>query len=201
MRELSDEECDRLATDCGLPYATESERAMIRAGYAAGYAAAQAAMPPREPTQAMVNAGEKRRREIAGRGLCIGTIWCAMYDAWAQEQTSGAASAVTDGPAADPIADLCAELRATHCSNENLHDNAAYELERLARTERLLQACVRHETARAERAEAERDALREVVRAADYMRTREEHSGSSPGCVSCAAIAAYDAARAKVDNV
>lgn len=68
-------------------------------------------MVPREPTRAMVNAGEKRRREIAGRGLCIGTIWCAMYDAWAQEQTSGAAQAATDGPAADPIADLCAELR------------------------------------------------------------------------------------------
>ena len=27
-------------------------------------AAAQAAMPPREPTQAMIDAGEKRRREI-----------------------------------------------------------------------------------------------------------------------------------------
>lgn len=106
------------------------------AGYAASYRAAQAAMPPREPTQAMIDAGEKRRREIAGRGLCIGTIWRAMYDASTREQTSGgvdghAASVgqqaaashpgrgrpeaaptagIKPGPL-DPIADLCARLR------------------------------------------------------------------------------------------
>lgn len=102
------------------------------------------------------------------------------------------AQAVTDGPAADPIADLCAELRATHCSNENLHDNAAYELERLARERDDVRAMlqntnrdaarlaslvdkykwqVRDTCTRAERAEAERDTLRAIVRAADAIRT------------------------------
>lgn len=57
---------------------------------------------------------------------------------------------------------------------------------------------VRDTCTRAERAEAERDALREVVRAADAMRAREHaHDGKTRGCVACSVIAAYDERRAK----
>lgn len=85
------------------------------------------------------------------------------------------------GPAADPIADLCARLRALCVCHRRDHDSpcamcaAADALERLAR---------------------ERDALREVVRAADAMRavaaTRPD------GLYGGHQVAAYDRARAKV---
>ena len=79
------------------------------AGYVDGRAAAQAAMPPRELTQAMLDAGSlvfvRKRQDYIPKWepSIAGDFWRAMYDAWAQEQTSGAASAVTDGPAADPL--------------------------------------------------------------------------------------------------
>lgn len=133
------------------------------------------------------------------------------------------------GPAADPIADLCAELRATHCSNENLHDNAADALERLARDhskERSGRIAVRAELSaerdrhkrtseRAERAEAERDALLEVVR--ELVACDDESNNlaaarlyGKPHMPEYKAreldyrqrkIEAWRAARAKVDNV
>jgi len=150
------------------------------------------------------------------------------------------------GPAADPIADLCARLRGNAETAENegwpkrgrIFDEAADALERLARTERLLQACVRHETARAKRAEAERDeakeelqsvlddwntivrasgsptnggavgyvaalcaerdALRECVRAADGLRA--ECDQVPPMVQQRNVLHAYDAARAKVNT-
>lgn len=245
MRELSDAVCYRLAQDAGLPYPTNTEYALMCAAYAAGYRAAQAEAPPREPTQAMDDAASNvDRRNLPGRFRR--EVWRAMWDAWANGQTSGAASAVTDGPAdarsctchpddnpprpcprkyaltecrsaADP-ADLCAELRATHCSNENLHDNAAYELERLARERddvcNVLTALragrqdfmrrIEGLLARAERAEAERDALREVVRqvldAADCVLCDPDGRVCISGSDADRAImqSALNAARAKV---
>lgn len=102
--------------------------------------AAQAAMPPREPTQAMDDAASTVDRSNLP-GMFRREVWRRMYDAWTQEQTSGAGayagevspasvpldhqSAATpstlaggpsqegaDGPAADPIADLCMQIRA-----------------------------------------------------------------------------------------
>lgn len=242
MLELNDEECNKIALGIGIS-ALAVARAMVRAGYAAGYRAAQvvplpvqddtgangepvyrpkaqAAMPPRDPTQTMIDAGEKRRREIAGRGLCIGTIWRAMYDAWAQEQTSGAgayagevspASVQLDhqsvagtncateegarpspesarGPTADPIADLCMQIRAflADAPKEMPHEGYRYgELLSFAADalERLAQ---------------ERDALRECVRAADAMADAyypDPFHHAPPLTVD-----AYNAARAKVNT-
>ena len=205
---------------CPVCLATmDNSMASYNTGHAAGYRAAQAARPPREPTQAMVNAGEKRRREIAGRGLCIGTIWCAMYDAWAQEQTSGGTQQRPEQASAskpesrpgplDPIADLTGLLarltiwaesgftKDMRLGEQTLGEDvgaAVAALERLARTERLLRACMRHETARAERAEAERDALRECVRAADAMALECRRVG----LISSTWLEDYDDARAKV---
>lgn len=231
------------------------------AGYAASYRAAQAAMPPREPTQAMIDAGEKRRREIAGRGLCIGTIWRAMYDASTREQTSGgvdghaasvgqqvaashpgrgrpeaaptagikpgpldhqsaatpsasvgddaqhgAAQAVTDGPAADPIDNLRARLYSLAKPHTYmLREEAAVVIERL-RAER---DCLKHELAEVRSVlqvtiaarntyMAERDALRECVRAADAMADAyypDPFHHAPPLTVD-----AYNAARAKVNT-
>lgn len=125
----------------------------------------------------------------------------------------------------DDLADLCARLRKLDYGAGLAHD-AADELERLARENAKWNELHRtiaeelgysaetwpdHRNAplaiaaafvlskqRVERAEAERDALREVVRAADAMRAREHaHDGKTRGCVACSVIAAYDERRAK----
>ena len=51
---------------------------------------------------------------------------------------------------------------------------------------------------RAVRAEAERDALRECVKAADAMYASADHTGGNPGCNKCDAADDFLAARAKV---
>lgn len=99
---------------------------------------------------------------------------------------------------ADDWTVLAAEMLSKDAAICKAFDDAADDVERPARTERLLQAGIRHETARAERAEAERDTLRDIVRAADAMRAREHaHDGKTRGCVACSVIAAYDERRAK----
>jgi len=50
---------------------------------------------------------------------------------------------------------------------------------------------------RAERAEAERDALLAIVRAADAMYAIADHTGGNPGCYRCDAADNYLDARAK----
>ena len=164
MRELDYYDANKIAFDVLGVGANVEAIALVRAGYAAGYRAAQEAMPPREPTRAMLTAGWR----------CMGTTaaaWRAMHDAWTQEQTSGAASAETDGPAADPIADLCARLRDKTFLPEFWRQlEAADALERLARE--------------LDEARAERDTLRECVREADGQLSRILHelAGSASLC-------------------
>ena len=57
---------------------------------------------------------------------------------------------------------------------------------------------MKHEADCRDRAEAERDALREVVRAADAMYASADHTGGNPGCYRCDAADYFLAARAKV---
>lgn len=70
--------------------------------------------------------------------------------------------AATDGPAADPIADLCARLRDEY---EGCPSPVT-----TARVATLREAADALERLRVERDEAERDTLRKCVRAADAMR-------------------------------
>lgn len=104
--------------------------------------------------------------------------------------------------------DLVARLSV--CAPSSVADDAIAELQRQAReiadltrlqerNEVRIKAIVDDALLqRAERAEAERDALREVVRAADAMRAREHaHDGKTRGCVAGSVIAAYDERRAK----
>lgn len=121
--------------------------------------------------------------------------------------------------AADPIADLCARLRSHYRRGGSFDFTlAADALERLARERDEVRAMlqntnrdaarlaslvdkykwqVRDTCARAERAEAEFDTLRAIVRAADALRKREiTHDGNTVGCVACVTIANYDRARA-----
>ena len=259
MRELSDDECNRMAQEVfGYPCQNlATDNSLIRAGYAAGYRAAQEAMPPREPTRGMIAVGMTASRL---RVYSWEEIWRAMHDAWTQEQTSGEprvpvrvpcpnkvdgvcplpnvhcaypectegtaplshvtpAQAVTDGPAADPIADLCARLR-SHYTRGGSFDFAlaADALERLARERDDTRAMLRntnHDAARlaslvdkykwqvrdtrkrAERAEAERDTLRAIVRAADALRIELFPHGVCCKCEHCVLVVAYDRARAK----
>lgn len=212
-----------------------SQREAYQRGYAAGYAAAQSG-PPREPTQAMLDAGtlvyirEQQKRIPKWEPVIAARFWRAMHDAWAQEQPAatpstgrpdaGAAQAVTDGPAAD-LADLCARLRKLDYGAGLAHD-AADELERLARENAKWNELHRtiaeelgysaetwpdHRNAplaiaaafvlskqRVERAEAERAALRECVRAADAMALECRRVG----LISSTWLEDYDDARAKV---
>lgn len=293
MRELSDKECDVIIDEardgCNDGFVRLSY-VYVRAGYAAGYRAAQAAMPPREPTLRMVSKGARTCWDHGGE-ITVSNIWRAMYDAWTQEQTSGAgdkrlpvgraheqsgiaapiapldhqngvqrdaaspgcalgASSLESGnareatclsgdpdarqpvaytagtvrdhagstPAAptDPIADLCARLR-SHYKRGGSFDFAlaADALERLA----LERDKARHSDAhtlavlksaerdyltriaelreRAERAEAERDTLRAIVRAADELREWAEPDYDSPAILT-RLCQDYDRARAKV---
>lgn len=165
-----------------------TQREAYQRGYAAGYRAAQAAMneqasgpvPGGEPDQkAGVASGPLDQHELDCPGVESQYQPAATPSAGSHD--SGAASAVMEEVAADPIADLCARLRALCVCHRRDHDSpcamcaAADALERLAR---------------------ERDALREVVRAADAMRavaaTRPD------GLYGGHQVAAYDRARAKV---
>ena len=116
--------------------------------------------------------------------------------------TIGAAQAATDGPAADPIADLCERLRYIGMFEDDRRDGispmcreAADALERLARENAALRAFygdqhIRDRLANAEQVETENDALRAIVRAADWMRRAET------GIELAGATMAYDRARA-----
>lgn len=88
MRELSDDECMAIAgPECTVLSSFGYE--LVRAAYAAGYAAAQSG-PPREPTDAMCDAGLAYYDGRTGaRIVGIAGIWRSMHDAWAQEQTGG----------------------------------------------------------------------------------------------------------------
>jgi len=162
VRELSDEECLLAAVeyDHGTIALTAMGRDCVRAGYAAGYRAAQAACAPRELAYQCPNYGamppsldhQPAATPSAGR------------------PDAEAAQAETDGPAADPIAELCARLRDHGQIVERVEDADA--LERLARERddvcNVLTALragrqdfmrrIEGLLDRAERAEAERDA-------------------------------------------
>lgn len=120
-----------------------------------------------------------------------------------EPRTARPGAGIKPGPL-DPIADLCARLREAMCPPDKCECGycdslrAVFSaLERLANTERLLRACMRHETARAERAEAERDILRAIVRAADALRIELFPHGVCCKCEHCVLVVAYDRARAK----
>lgn len=171
------------------------------AGYVDGRAAAQSG-PPREPTRAMLDAGLAYYEGRTGaRMVTIGGIWDAMYDAWAQEQTSGAASAVTDGPAADPLpvawatpsllVTMSAVEKRLLTSPEMRGRGAGWEAD--ARDADRYSVPL-YRAAALDRLRAERDALRECVRAADAMALECRRVG----LISSTWLEDYDDARAKV---
>ena len=79
----------------------------------------------------------------------------------------------------------------------NKEYNEANESRRRLRQELSVERdCHKRQTERAERAEAERDALLAIVRAADAMYAIADHTGGNPGCYRCDAADDYLAARA-----
>ena len=229
-----------------LPALIARVRELERERGAAGYRAAQAAMneqasgpvPGGEPDQkAGVASGPLDQHELDCPGVESQYQPAATPSAGSHD--SGAASAVMEEVAADPIADLCERLRdntRNQYGRELDRKEAADALERLrAELERermrlvacsvaaiqntrksardritseswawsasygdICRAVDREitERERAERAEAERDTLAAIVRAADAMRTVYATDGCE--CSNCAKAREYDRARAKV---
>lgn len=117
---------------------------------------------------------------------------------------------------AHPHADLCARLRkdvvGTYTAEFKDHRDpdkleAADRIEALTAelaeakaTIKLLDACSRHETRRAEKAEAEVERLRECVRAADAMRVRIDFLDGNAREEMVNMCASYDAARARCEE-
>ena len=211
-----------------------TQREAYQRGYAAGYAAAQSGPPSRKRTVAEI-IGDPRtsvttRPESPAHyvrvcpisdSVCGTPVECGRTPFGCK--LDGPLQEGADGPAADPIADLCARLRKLDYGAGLAHD-AADELERLARENAKWNELHRtiaeelgysaetwpdHRNAplaiaaafvlskqRVERAEAERDALRECVRAADAMRSTV-YATDGCECSNCAKAREYDRARAK----
>lgn len=193
-----------------------SQREAYQRGYAAGYAAAQSG-PPREPTQAMLDAGtlvyirEQQKRIPKWEPVIAARFWRAMHDAWAQEQPAatpstgrpdaGAAQAVTDGPAADPLpvawatpsllVTMSAVEKRLLTSPEMRGRGAGWEAD--ARDADRYSVPL-YRAAALDRLRAERAALRECVRAADAMALECRRVG----LISSTWLEDYDDARAKV---
>ena len=158
-KRLTDAECDAIGQSIsrpGAPYApTDTSRALIRAAYAAGAAAAV----PREPTQAMLMAGDN----VATLDDCE-QIWIAMHDAAESPAWGG-----SGGPEERPV------------SRKKMREAAARivaDRERIAELEMVLTQAEHFAPGAVEqqRAEAEVARLSNKLKESERYKLREENA-------------------------